>query len=225
MAETMTRAGVGAPARRVIIADDHVVVRSGLARVVEHDLGMRVVASVGTGEEVTAAALDQEADVLVLDLGMQGGGIGLIESLHALRPTLRILVYSMHAEREWAVRCLSAGASGYVAKSSDLQGLATGIARVAEGRRHVSPDVADQLLERAIGGDEEGPLPHERLTNREYDVFERLASGRGTTEIAAELALSARTVSTYRVRILEKLGVERNADLTRYALRHGLLEP
>jgi len=211
--------------RRVIIADDHVVIVSGLTRILEGDLGMTVVATAGTGEEVMAAVLEYPADVLVLDLGMPGGGVFMIESVRAVRPALRILVYSMHAEREWAVRCLAAGASGYVSKSADLAELATGVTKVASGRRHVSPEVAEQLLERAIGTDETvAALPHEQLSNREFEVFERLAAGQGTGEIAVELGLSSKTVSTYRSRILEKLGAERNADLTRYAIRHGMLE-
>ena len=211
--------------RRVIIADDHVVIVSGLTRILEGDLGMTVVSTAGTGEEVMAAVLEHPADVLVLDLGMPGGGVFMIESVRAVRPALRILVYSMHAEREWAVRCLAAGASGYVSKSADIAELATGVTKVASGRRHVSPEVAEQLLERAIGTDETvAVLPHEQLSNREFEVFERLAAGQGTGEIARELGLSSKTVSTYRSRILEKLGAERNADLTRYAIRHGMLE-
>jgi two-component system invasion response regulator UvrY len=183
------------------------------------------VATAGTGEEVMAAVLENSADVLILDLGMPGGGIALVESVHALRPGLGILVYSEHAEREWAMRCLAAGASGYVSKSSDLSELTAGVTKVAAGRRHISAEVAEQLLERAIGVDEERTeRPHDRLSSREFEVFVRLAAGAGTGEIAAELGLSSKTVSTYRSRILEKLGVERNADLTRYAIRHGLLE-
>ena len=213
------------PGRRAIVADDHVVIRSGLTRILEVELGMEVVALAATGEEVTAAVLEHPADVLVLDLGMPGSGISTIESVHALRPSLRILVYSMHAEREWAVRCLAAGASGYVSKSADISELTDGIRKVAAGRRHVSPDVAEQLVERAIGLDDEvATPPHERLSNREYEVFERLAAGMSTGEIATEFGLSPKTVSTYRSRILEKLGVERNADLTRYAIRHGLMD-
>jgi two-component system, NarL family, invasion response regulator UvrY len=211
--------------RRAIVADDHVVIRSGLTRILETELGMTVVALAATGEEVTAAVLEQPADVLVLDLGMPGSGISTIESVHALRPSLRILVYSMHAEREWAVRCLAAGASGYVNKSADISELTDAIRKVAAGRRHVSPDVAEQLVERAIGIDDEvATPPHERLSNREYEVFERLAAGMSTGEIATEFGLSPKTISTYRSRILEKLGVERNADLTRYAIRHGLMD-
>lgn len=229
MAETVTRTApeprTSGPGRRVIIADDHVVIRSGLARILEGDLGMAVVATAATGDEVVAAVLAHSADVLVLDLGMPGGGVGTIESVHALRPDLQILIYSMHAEREWAVRCVAAGAAGYVSKSADLGQLAAAVSKVASGRRHVSLEVAELLLERALGIDDgAASAPHERLSNREFEVFERLAGGRGTVEIAAELGLSPKTVTTYRTRILEKLGLERNVDLTRYAIRHGLLE-
>ena len=214
-----------AAGRRVIIADDHVVIRSGLARILERDVAATVVTTVGTGEEVMAAVLQHPADVLILDLGMPGGGIALVESVHAVRPALGILVYSMHAEREWAMRCISAGASGYVSKSADLSDLVAGFTKVAAGRRHISAEVAEQLLDRAIGVDEEAAdRPHERLSSREFEVFIRLAAGAGTSEIADELGLSSKTISTYRSRILEKLGVERNADLTRYAIRNGLLE-
>jgi DNA-binding NarL/FixJ family response regulator len=209
---------------RVIVADDHAIVRKGVARLLaEVDLATTV-AMAGTAEETVAAVLAHDAEVLVLDLAMPGSSLATIETLHALRPGLRILVYSMHDEREWAVRALEAGAAGYVSKSAPVEAIVDGVRAVAAGRHHVGPEVAQQLIERALGGGGPGELPHQRLSNREFEVFERLARGESATEIGETLGLSPKTVSSYRARILAKLGVERNADLTRYAIHHGLLD-
>ena len=225
-AERVTDTRTGRAPRRVIIADDHMVVREGLTGIVERRGGMVVVASAGTGEGTVAAVLEHPADILVLDLGMPGGSIGTIEAVKAVRPNLPILVYTMHAEREWAARCLLAGASGFLSKSTHLDELSIAIATVARGRRYVSGTVARQLAERLLASSgDAGGAPHHRLSAREHEVFERLVVGESAAEVGAALGISAKTVSTYRGRILEKLGATRTADLTRYAIRHGLIEP
>lgn len=210
---------------RVVVADDHAVVRNGLVRIVEQELGMTVAAAVGTGDEAVAAVVAEPCDVVVLDLEMPNGGLSAIEEIVTRRPGVRVLVYSMHEEREWAVRCLTAGAWGFVSKRSELSALSHALVTVGEGRRYVSAEMAEQLIERAIGPARETRAhAHERLSVREFEVFERLAQGHGTVAISQALGLSPKTVSTYRTRILDKLGAQRNADLTRYAIRHGLLQ-
>ncbi len=211
---------------RAVIADDHVVVRTGLTRVLESSRVATVVATAGSGDDLVQSVLDPDlrADFVIMDLGMPGGGIPLIESLRALRPTLRILVYSMNDEHDWAVRCMSAGANGYVSKSADVADLMSALTQLASGRRYVSQHVSEQLLDLMISGGQEAiERPHVLLSNREMDVFTRLARGESTGAIAEDLGLSPKTVSTYRGRVLEKLGLETNADLTLYAIRRGLI--
>jgi DNA-binding NarL/FixJ family response regulator len=210
---------------RVIVADDHAIVRDGLARLLIDGDEARVVATAGNGQEAVARVLESEADVLVLDLGMPGGGIGLVESIHEVRPSLPILVYTMQSEREWGVRAILAGARGFVSKSAQMDELGVAVLALAEGRRHIGPDLADEMAER-IGSRsaEQAPRPpHETLSNRELAVLLALARGEATTTIAAAMGISSNTVTTYRGRVFEKLGAERNADLTRYAIRHGLI--
>jgi two-component system, NarL family, invasion response regulator UvrY len=210
---------------RVIVADDHAIVRDGLSRLLIDGDDARVVATAANGEEAVARALETPADVLVLDLGMPGGGIGLVETIHGLRPLLPILVYTMQAEREWGVRCLLAGARGFVPKAAPMYELGEAVLALAAGRRHIGPELADELAARmATPVDDRAPRPpHESLSNREHAVFLALARGEATAAIAATLGVSSNTVTTYRARVLEKLGAERNADLTRYAIRHGLI--
>lgn len=210
---------------RVIVADDHAIVRDGLVRLLIDGDDARVVATAATGEETVARVLETPADVLVLDLGMPGGGVGLIEALHDLRPALPVLVYTMQAEREWGVRCLLAGARGFVSKSALMTELGEAVRALAAGRRHIGPELADELAARVERSAQEARPrpPHELLSNREYAVFLALARGEPTAAIAATLGVSSNTVTTYRARVLDKIGVERNADLTRYAIRHGLI--
>lgn len=218
-----TTPGTGLPVR-VIVADDHVALRSGVSAILESELGASVVATARTGPEVAEAALAHAADLVVLDLDMPGGGLATIEDLRTLRPALKVLVYSMHAGREWALRCMSAGAAGYLSKEADLDELMNAVRAVVAGRRYVAADVAEDLISRAISpADADGP-PHLRLSNREYEVFELLSRGRGTAEVAATLGLSPKTVSTHRSQIFRKLGVRRTGEVIRYAIRHGIVE-
>lgn len=207
----------------VAIADDHAVVREGVVRIVSEAADLSVVGSVASGDELIGLILQGlRPSVALIDLQMPGGGLDLVSRLHELRPELRLLVYSMHPEQQYAVRCLSAGASGYVGKGCPPHELVEAIRTVADGRRYISETVAEVLATYVIDGPAE--RPHERLSNREYEVFRRLAGGESSGEIADALGLSVKSVSTYRARVLEKLHVTRNADLTRYALEHDLLD-
>jgi len=207
---------------RIFIADDHPIVRQGLRRVVEADPGMVI-----SGEADAAAALlagleTKATDLVLLDVSMPGGLF--LETLRELRnrhPSIRVLALSVHPEDEWAVRALRAGASGYLTKDHSPDQLLDAIRRVYRGGKYVSPSLAERLASQLDGGGQRAP--HELLSDREFEVMRRLGSGLTVSQIAGELALSTKTVSTYRTRILEKMAVATNADLVRYAARHGLI--
>jgi two-component system, NarL family, invasion response regulator UvrY len=212
-----------APAKiRIFIADDHPIVRQGLRRIVEEDPGMAIAGEAGDGATLVAALQTTAADLVLLDVSMPGGPF--LETLKELRtrhPSVRVLTLSVHPEDQWAVRALRAGASGYLTKDHSPDQLLEAIRRVYRGGKYVSPALAERLAEQLNGGAERAP--HELLSDREFEVMRRLGNGLTITQIASELALSAKTVSTYRARILEKMAVESNADLVRYAARYGLI--
>ncbi|MCU0506564.1 MAG: response regulator transcription factor [Chloroflexi bacterium] len=206
---------------RVIVVDDHAVVRAGLARILER-AGDFVLAGEGaSGPEALDLARTARADVLVMDLDMPGGGIGLIGRLREAAPDLPILVLSQHDERDFALRCLEAGARGYVSKEAGFEAVEEAIRRVASGRRAFSEAVQEQALDRASGLAAEAP--HARLTSRELEIVRLLARGRRSTEIARDLGISVKTVSTHRANALAKLGLENNVELALYAREHGLI--
>jgi DNA-binding NarL/FixJ family response regulator len=211
-----------ASAIRIFIADDHPIVRQGLRRMVEADPGLVVTGEAGDGAALLAALETTVTDLVLLDVSMPGAPF--LETLRQLRsrhPTIRILVLSVHPEDEWAVRALRAGASGYLTKDHSPDQLLEAVRRVYRGRKYVSPMLAERL---ATQLDEDGQrAPHELLSDREFEVMRRLGSGLTVSQIASELAISAKTVSTYRARIFEKMAVASNADLVRYAARYGLI--
>ena len=207
---------------RIFIADDHPIVRQGLRRIVEEDPGMAIAGEAGDAAAVLTALESTATDLVLLDVSMPGGPF--LETLKELRtrhPTVRVLALSVHPEDQWAVRALRAGASGYLTKDHSPDQLLDAIRRVYRGGKYVSPTLAERLAEQLDGGAERAP--HELLSDREFEVMRRLGNGLTITQIASELALSAKTVSTYRARILEKMAVESNADLVRYAARYGLI--
>lgn len=206
----------------VLIADDHAVVRTGFAQIISETIDMEVTAEVGTGKEVLEHVREDSFDVVVLDLNMPGkGGFEILKQLQAERPELPVLVLSIHGEDEYAVRVLRAGASGYLTKESAPDALVKAVRRVADGGKYMSPTVAEDLLDR-MGSDADGPL-HETLSDREFQVLRLLASGERVSDIAETLSLSVKTVSTYRSRVLDKMGMESNADLIRYAIKNDLI--
>jgi PAS domain S-box-containing protein len=205
---------------RVLIADDHQIVREGLRRILAGLGDIEVAAEAANGDEALALVRAYDYDVAVLDLSMPGlAGLDLVKRLKIERPKLKILVLSMHGEQQYAARALKAGASGYLTKDSAAQQLVGAIRKVAGGGVHVSEAAAAGLLA-ASGGD--GP-PHSRLSDREFEVFRLLASGSSPGEIARQLHLSVKTVSTHKTRVLEKLGLGSTAELVRYALEQKLL--
>lgn len=207
---------------RIFIADDHPIVRQGLRRIVEADAGLAISGEAGDAAALFAALAAAPTDLVLLDVSMPGAPF--LETLRELRtrhPTIRVLVLSVHPEDQWAVRALRAGASGYLTKDHSPDQLLGAVRRVYRGGKYVSPTLAEHLAGQ-VDGDGQG-APHELLSDREFEVMRRLGSGLTVSQIAGELALSPKTVSTYRARILEKMSVASNADLVRYAARHGLI--
>jgi DNA-binding NarL/FixJ family response regulator len=209
---------------RIVIADDHAIVREGLKRIVGEVADMSVLGEAADGAEVMRCVRELEPDVLILDLSMPGrSGMELIKLAKSEKPKVRILVLSMHQEVQYAVRAIKSGASGYLTKESAPALLEQAIRKVAGGGAYVSAEVAEQLALGAMPGAE--AAPHEALSDREFQVLRMLAAGTSVTAAAAALHLSVKTVSTHKSNLMQKLSLHNDAELIRYALRHGLAEP
>ena len=207
---------------RVVIADDHTILREGLKQLLLASEDLTVVGEAADGHEVLREIRSREFDVLLLDMSMPGkSGMELIKQVKAERPKLRILVLSMHEEHQYAVRAIRSGASGYLTKESAATQLVTAIRKVAGGGAFISAEVAEQLALSAMPHHAEGP-PHVALSDREYQVFRLLVEGTAVSEIAQKLNLSVKTVSTHKARLMEKLAIDNAPDLVRYAMKHGL---
>lgn len=207
---------------RILVADDHAVVRKGLVQIISEAMDLEVAAEASNGSEVIELMRRDEFDVVVLDINMPDkGGFETLQHLAAEFPDVPVLVLSMYSEEQYAVRVLRAGASGYLTKESAPDQLVTAIRRVAGGNRYVSAAAADVLV-KLLDGDPD-KLPHELLSNREFQVMVQLAGGKSVTEISELLSLSVKTVSTYRSRVLGKMKMSSNAELARYALENDLI--
>jgi DNA-binding NarL/FixJ family response regulator len=208
---------------RVLVVDDHAVVREGLKRILEDAADVVVAAEAGNAPDALELVRRDGFDVVVTDISMPGrGGLELLADLKQEQPRLPVLVLSVHGEDQLAQRALRAGAAGYLTKQTAPEELLRAVRQVAEGRKFVSPRMAERLAEWL---DPQAALPaHARLSDREFVVMVRLARGRSVKEIALELSLSVKTVSTYRTRLLDKMGVRSNAELGAYAVQHGLIE-
>jgi len=208
---------------RIVIADDHVLVRRGLAELLREMDDFRIVGEAASGDELLRLVRDGRVDVVVMDMSMPGpSGLDLVKSLRAEFPRLPILVLSAHPEDQYAVRVVRAGAMGYLTKESAEADLVEAVRRVASGKRFLTQSLAESLLD-ALDSDPDAD-PHTALSDREYQVLRLLASGLTVGGIAEHLSLSVKTVSTYRSRLLEKMGMSNNAELTRYALENGLVD-
>jgi len=202
---------------RILIADDHKIVRDGLRRILAATTDMQVVAEAASGDEALALVKAQDFDVAMLDMSMPGlSGLDLIKRLKIERPKLRILVLSMHGEQQYAARVLKAGAAGYLNKDSAAELLLSALRKIASGGMHI-PEAAAAGL---VAGDKPA---HESLSDREFEVLRLLVEGLGPTDIAERLHLSVKTVSTHKTRILEKLNLGSTAELVRYALEQKLV--
>jgi DNA-binding NarL/FixJ family response regulator len=209
---------------RIVIADDHAIVREGLKRIASDAPDLQVVGEAADGTEVMERVRDLDFDVLVLDLSMPGrSGMELIKLVKAEKPRLRILVLSMHQEMQYAVRAIRSGASGYLTKESAPAQLVLALGKIAAGGAYISAEVAEQLALGAMPG-AAAAAPHESLTHREFDVVRRLASGESVTDVATALSLSVKTVSTHKANAMAKLGLHNQTELVRYALKHGLID-
>jgi two-component system invasion response regulator UvrY len=208
---------------RVFVADDHAVVRRGVLQILEDVPDIAVAGEAGSGRETLCGVQATDPDVLLLDIAMpEGGGLEVLAQLRNLRPELRVLFLSMYPEKQYAIRALRAGAAGYLTKESAPEELVAAIRKAAQGGTYVSQTLAEKLAGELKG---EAPKePYEVLSDREYQVVRLLAAGKTIGEIAADLSLSVKTVSTYRARILEKLGLRSTAEVIRYAFEQGLHE-
>jgi len=208
---------------KVVVVDDHAVVREGLKRIISENPGMAVTGEAGDGNEAIRVIQSEPCDVVLLDITMPDkSGLDVLKQLHAESPRLPVLVLSMHSEDQYAVRVLRAGAAGYLTKESAPAKLVQAIRKVVRGGKYVTSTLAEKLV---VGLDSDpSKAPHQILSDREYQVLCLIASGKTVSQIAEELALSVKTISTYRVRMLEKLNMKNNAELTRYAIKDGLVD-
>ncbi len=207
---------------KVIIADDHSIVRKGLKQILLEEYPFAEVAEASNAEELINLTMSDSWDVVITDLSMPGrSGLDALRQIREAHPKLPVLVLSMHPEDQYAIRVLKAGASGYLNKDTAQDELVQAMRKVLVGKKYISTKVAEQMAD-AIEGNNESAL-HELLSDREFDVLKMLASGKSVSEIAVSLSLSSTTVSTYRARIMEKMKMKSNADLTRYALENKLI--
>lgn len=207
--------------RRILIADDHEVVRRGAREILEDDLGESEFVEASDFPGLLRLVGARSWDLVIMDVGMPGGNaIEAVASIRAMRPGLPVLVLSIHPEDQYATRLLRAGARGYLTKQALADELVAAVRRVLSGGTYVSGTLAETLARWLVASDR---APHESLSDREYEVLLLIASGKSVSEIGKELHLSVKTVSTYRARILEKMGMSTNADLIRYAIARGLV--
>jgi len=208
---------------RIMIADDHAIVRQGLARILEKSGEMQIVAEHDNGADALNWLRDNDCDIALLDISMPGmNGIDLLKQLREEKPKLPVLVISIYAEDQYAVRLIKAGASGYLTKGCSPATLMKAVNRIISGSKYISPAVAEMLANEI--GDTHEKLPHKILSDREYQILLLLASAKTIAEIADTLALSGKTISTYRNRILLKMHLRNNAELMRYAVDNHLVQ-
>lgn len=216
----------GMPASRpakVLIADDHAVVRAGLRQFLVDEPAVREIGEAATGAETLDKLRSGDWDLVLLDIFMPDrSGLDILRHIRTGHPEVKVLILSALPEQQYAVNVLRAGASGYLPKDSEPEELIRAVQTVLSGRRYVSASLA-QILVSDLDGDPDRPL-HARLSTREFQIFCKLAAGNGVSQIANELSLSVKTVSTYRSRILEKMSFRSNADVTSYALRNGIIQ-
>jgi two-component system invasion response regulator UvrY len=211
-----------APKKRVLIVDDHALVRAGFRELIDATEDLEVAAEAGTAASALELATSNDFDVVMLDISLPDASVvETVTLLQRRRPNLPILIVSMHAEEQYAVNLLRAGASGFFSKAGEAKDLLDALRTIVSGRKYISRSLAEALALEASGHAPEPP--HRQLSNREFQIFVQLACGKTVTQIADEVHLSVKTISTYRTRILQKMECTRNADLTAYALKHSLM--
>ena len=208
---------------RILIADDHMIVREGMKQIISEISDMTVADEARTGHEALKKALTKDYDVVVLDITMPGvNGLDVMKQIKAQKPHLPVLVLSVHSEEQYAVRVLKAGASGYLTKDSASDELIAAIRKISSGRKYITSSLAEKLAFN-LESDTDKPR-HESLSDREFQVLCMIASGKTIAEIAENLFLSENTIRTYRSRILEKMNMKSNNEITSYTIKHGLIE-
>jgi two-component system invasion response regulator UvrY len=219
----LRRGGGGLDVIKVLVADDHAIVRRGIRQILSETSDITVGGEAGTAEEVRRLVREQRWDVVVLDISLPGGsGMDLLVELRRERPDLRVLILTVYSEEQYAIRAIRAGAAGFLTKESAPDKLLDAVRKVSSGGRYVSTELAETLAS-VFAGDATG-APHERLSDREFEILKMLASGKTVSEIALDLSLSVKTVSTHRTRLLKKMEMRTNAELTHYAVRNRLVE-
>ncbi|HXE94935.1 MAG TPA: response regulator transcription factor [Dongiaceae bacterium] len=209
-------------AMKILIADDHAIFREGLKQIISKTVGMVVADEATDGQEALCKIRENDYDVVLLDISMPGrNGLDIMAEIKNLKPKLPVLILSMHPEEQYAVRALKAGASGYLTKGNPPQELIEALHKVAQGKKYFSPNLAEALV--CSIGNGASISPHNDLSNREFQVLCLIASGKPVSKIAGELALSVKTISTYRAQILRKMNMKNNSELTRYALQNQLI--
>ncbi len=207
----------------IFIADDHAIVREGLKQILAADPGIIVAGEAGNGQELLIAVRKHRYDVILLDISMPDrSGIEILKQLREEKPDIPVIMLSIHPEDQYAIRCIKAGASGYLTKDTSPENLVKAIRKVSCGGRYISDTLAERMAD-IIGGDS-GEKPHELLSDREFQIFQMLAEGKTVSEIAGILFLSVTTISTYRSRILSKMSLRNNSELMNYALKNRLIK-
>ncbi|WP_462222127.1 response regulator [Ferruginibacter sp.] len=206
--------------KRIILADDHSFIRLGLMQILKDEYPDAAIKEVSDGESLIKEVMLQDWDLVISDLDMPGrNGVEALEQIKLIKPGLPVLILSIYTDELYALRVLKAGASGYLNKNSAPDELITAIQRITLGKKYITPDIAEKLL----SGPDTGKNPHELLSNREFEIFKLLALGKTVSQIARELSLAVTTVSTHRARIMEKLNLSTNPQLTRYAIAHHII--
>jgi len=206
----------------ILIADDHTIIRKGLKQILSDEFPSAVIEEAEDGESVLQKVIAGGWDVIICDLNMPGrSGLEVVHEIKKHFPALPVLILSMHTEEQYAIRSLKAGASGYLNKSQAPQELVTAIQLVLQGRKYITAATAEKLAIEML--DNSGKQPHELLSDREFDVLKLIASGKAVSEIAEILCLGITTISTYRARVLAKMNMKTNSELTRYALENKLV--
>jgi two-component system invasion response regulator UvrY len=207
---------------RILIADDHAIVRRGMRQILLEQYPTGIIAEVDDAAMLINKVLEEKWDMIICDMNMPGrSGLDALHQVKQISPETPVLIMSMYPEEQYALRVLKAGAAGYLGKETIHDNLIIAIETVLQGRRFITPSIAEKLAD-SIGKASQKPL-HELLSDREFDVFKLLASGKSITDIAVQLSLSSTTVSTYRSRIMEKMDRKSNAELARYAIENGLI--
>src|SRR5215218_4792560 len=213
--------GNATSALRIMLVDDHPIVRRGVGDILAQAFPQATIEEVGSGADALTHARTQPWDIVILDLTLpDGSGLDVLKRIREMHPRLPVLILSMHAADQFARRAIAAGASGYLTKETADEELVAAVTRLIRGGKYFGPEV----LEYVVAGiyPDRGERPHEQLSDREYQVLRMIGSGKTVSEIATELTLSVKTVSTYRARVLEKMDMRTNAELTHYVVRHGL---